>query len=244
MSITIEGDCHLNSSFSCLIQFLLAIFAFSSLIYKYSVEEPQRPFRIFQLDAGKMAIGGGTSHILNLVFSMAWSDKSANPCVWFFLGVIVDSTVGIFLCYVLLEVAECYGAKRGIHVRGSYGDPISMQRWGVQCFFWAGIVILSKLLTTMMLYVDAGWWTKIGNSMLSPWEKMPRMELVVAVLITPFMCNVFAFWVMDSFLQGLVEIGAAKYHNNNKYHNSKVHDSLLSATPEQLETEEQDSLLS
>lgn len=41
----------------------------------------------------------------------------------------------------------------------------------------------------------------------SPWQKMPRVELVIAVLITPFLCNVFAFWVTDSFLKG-------KLHNH------------------------------
>jgi hypothetical protein len=30
----------------------------------------------------------------------------------------------------------------GVHVRGSYGDPIEMPKWGVQCFFWTLIVIL------------------------------------------------------------------------------------------------------
>lgn len=205
MTITQVQDCHLNGTFSCVVQFFLAFFAFSSLIYKYSVEIPQRPFRTFQLDAGKMAIGGGTSHVLNLIFSQAWADDEVNPCVWFFIGVILDSTAGVFLCYLLLEVAEYQGSKRGIHVRGSYGDPISYERWGVQCFFWTLIVILAKVITTVIIYTDASWFMQVGNAMLSPWQKMPRVELVIAVLITPFLCNVFAFWVTDSFLKGLVE---------------------------------------
>lgn len=205
MTVTDAEDCHLNGQFSCFVQFLLAGFAFSSLIYKFSREKPQRPLQIFRLDVMKMAIGGGTSHVLNLIFSTAWGSETANPCVWFFLGVVVDSTLGVLLCYLMLEIAEWYGSKQGVHVRGSYGDPIEIEKWGVQCFFWTLIVILAKMVTAMMMYLDADWWMALGNWMLSPWQHMPRIELVVAVLITPFLCNVFAFWVTDSFLKGLID---------------------------------------
>lgn len=195
--------CSLTDAFSGFVQFLLAVFAFSSLIYKYTTEKPQRPLKVWQLDTLKMALGGGTSHFLNVVFALAFEDKNTNPCVWFFLGVLMDSTVGVLFCYLLLELFERAGSASGVHVRGSYGDPPSLQRWGVQVFFWIVIVIISKLLVTTILYIDENWWTEAGQHILAPVSFSPKVELILAMLIAPFLCNVLAFWIIDSFLKGV-----------------------------------------
>jgi len=194
--------CSLTDAFSTFVQFTLAVFAFSSLIYKYTTEKPQRPLQVWKLDTLKLALGGGMSHFLNLVFALTFEDKNTNPCVWYFLGCLMDSTAGVLLCYILLEVFERAGKTSGIHVRGSYGDPPCLQRWGVQVFFWIIIVIIAKMVVVVVMDVNETWWTRLGQYILSPVSFNPKVELVVAMLIAPFLCNVMAFWIYDSFLQG------------------------------------------
>jgi len=186
-----------------MVQFLLAMLAFSSLIYKYTTERPQRPLKVWQLDTLKLAIGGGTSHFMNLVFALAFEDDNTNPCVWYFLGCLMDSTVGVLLCYLLMEAFERAGKASDIQVRGSYGDPPSLTRWGVQVFFWVLIVIMAKIIVTLMLYVDEAWWTHAGQCILAPVAFNAKVELVTAMLVAPFMCMVFSFWIIDSFLKGV-----------------------------------------
>ena len=66
----------------CAVLLHLAIAPNLAVADKFSREKPQRPLQIFRLDVMKMAIGGGTSHVLNLIFSTAWGSETANPCVW------------------------------------------------------------------------------------------------------------------------------------------------------------------
>ena len=40
--------------------------------------------KVWQMDTLKLAIGGFTSHILNIVFALAFRDQNTNPCVWYF----------------------------------------------------------------------------------------------------------------------------------------------------------------
>lgn len=155
------------------------------------------------MDTLKLGIGGGTSHILNMLFALAFQDQNTNPCVWYFLGCLMDSTVGVLVSVILMECCERWGQGAGVQVRGSYGDPPSFQRWGVQSFFWVLIVILAKICVVWLMYLDEDWWTKAGQKILSPVAYSPKVELVVAMLIAPFLCMVGYFWIMDTLLKGV-----------------------------------------
>ncbi|KAJ2959097.1 hypothetical protein NQZ79_g5388 [Umbelopsis isabellina] len=123
-----QAGCKLLDSFAIVIQLSLAAIAFSTLIIKRQRENPQRPLRIWSLDVSKQVVGGIVIHSLNLLVSyISGTNESdpSNPCVWYFLNIFVDTTVGVGILWAIL-----IGFKRLAHRlklqgvdSGVYGDP-------------------------------------------------------------------------------------------------------------------------
>lgn len=69
--------------------------------------------------------------------------------------------------------------------------------WIYQTWIYVGLMVIVKLLTTLLIQMDA--WDDVKNMILSPF-KNPKVELIVVMLIIPFFVNVLLFWVTDNFL--------------------------------------------
>jgi hypothetical protein len=99
--------CHLVDGFAIVVQVLMAILAFSSLLYKRHIEDPKRPILIWALDTSKQAIAASLVHISNIGLSIVSSwlgHREGNPCVWYFLNLALDTTVGVYLLYLFIIV--------------------------------------------------------------------------------------------------------------------------------------------
>ena len=85
--------------FGFLIQGILGAAAFSVLIVKRYVEKPRRPWKIWFYDILKQIISSLFLHLFNLVISAILSDddNDADACVWYFVTVVLDCTLGAFL---------------------------------------------------------------------------------------------------------------------------------------------------
>lgn len=58
-------------------------------------------------------------------------------------------------------------------------------------------MVIVKLLTTLIIQMDA--WENVKDFVLSPFAN-PKIELIVVMLIIPFVVNILIFWVTDNFL--------------------------------------------
>jgi len=57
------------------------------------------------------------SHFLNVFFSSILSDgDNDDPCNWYFITVFLDTTAGIFLCYIILLYLEKILTRKGYYV--------------------------------------------------------------------------------------------------------------------------------
>jgi hypothetical protein len=89
------------------------------------------PNLIFRaLDVSKQFAGAGVIHFLNLFISyVAGRPRNGGPktnlCVWYFLNVAVDTTVGVAILWLWLKLIQRVLEKLSVkQVRtGSYGDP-------------------------------------------------------------------------------------------------------------------------
>lgn len=61
-------------------------------------------------------------------------NSSSNPCVWYFLSVFVDTTVGVFILIFWLRIIDLFVRKFEIQgmKSGNYGSPPSIRIWAKQ----------------------------------------------------------------------------------------------------------------
>eukprot|EP00388_Colpodella_angusta_P008264 GDKJ01022725.1.p1 GENE.GDKJ01022725.1~~GDKJ01022725.1.p1 ORF type:complete len:429 (-),score=83.97 GDKJ01022725.1:141-1427(-) len=104
------GGCTLLPGvFGIALQGLLAVMAFCSLLIKRYREVPRRPWKIFFLDSSKQFLGSGWLHFLNIVCAEIFSNSdfsSADACEWYWVNIVVDTTIGTVICYYLVLVSE------------------------------------------------------------------------------------------------------------------------------------------
>lgn len=76
------------------------------------------------------------AHVLNLMAAVIVSKwASDNPCVWYFINLLIDTTVGVVLAYALLMTFE-YIARRNewiTLISGKYadGEDIDLGSWSL-----------------------------------------------------------------------------------------------------------------
>ena len=103
-------------------------------------------------DTAKQAFGQAAFHGLNiaLALGLGWwgaGGDSADPCVWYFLNTMLDSTIG------LVVLALCvYAVDRLVRQRqwrqlysGEYGKPPRAGVWAKQVCLFVGIVLVVKV---------------------------------------------------------------------------------------------------
>ncbi|CEM22556.1 unnamed protein product [Vitrella brassicaformis CCMP3155] len=97
-------------SFGWWVQGLLGLISFSSLIIKRQRERVKRSWLVFGLDSSKQAAGALTLHLLNLLFAEGLSGLARqphhDPCNWYWVNIMVDTTLGVLVTYLLLQQAR------------------------------------------------------------------------------------------------------------------------------------------
>lgn len=125
---------------------------------------------------------------------------------------IMDTTIGITLCYLLHCAIDRFAVKHDIDAlkSGLYftgedkptDENIDYRVWVVQLVVWCIIVLLSKLvLFGAQLYFSENL-EVLGARALSDFEGNPKMELIFVMVIVPLTLNSIQYWVQDSFLMG------------------------------------------
>ncbi|OZJ06332.1 hypothetical protein BZG36_00657 [Bifiguratus adelaidae] len=204
-----EAGCKLLDTFAIVIQLCLAAAAFSTLIYKRYRERPQRPVLIWGMDVSKQFVGGVVIHSLNVLVSY-FSGKGdeegpSNPCVWYFLNIFVDTTVGVLILWGFLRLWNVLFEKLGYDGMrsGKYGlPPLSNQlkRWARQC----GVFILSLVLmkgVVVLLFAICPWLFDFGSWVLQWTMGNYRLQVVFVMLVFPLIMNILQFWIVDTIVK-------------------------------------------
>ena len=113
--------CQLMGPTALVVQALMGMGVIATLLYKRQREKPQRKWRVWLFDVSKQILGQIAVHFSNIGISDWISHISVkNPCVTYFLNVLVDATIGTYVCFTALSggiswKAAC-GDTRGAHV--------------------------------------------------------------------------------------------------------------------------------
>ncbi|NXN90833.1 STIMA regulator, partial [Rhinopomastus cyanomelas] len=77
------------------------------------------------------------------------------------------------------------------------GDPPQAAAWIGQCILYLLIMVFEKTVISLVLLIPG--WTKL-QQMLLGYIPNPQLELVLVMLVVPFIVNAIMFWVVDSLI--------------------------------------------
>ncbi|EAR95922.2 vaculolar membrane protein (macronuclear) [Tetrahymena thermophila SB210] len=101
-----EG-CEITDLQGYLVQVSLAVICFLILIYKRHKERPKRLWKIWTLDNSKQGVSALVAHMLNVLLAVTLSGESdLDACNWYFVTVLFDTTLGVFICFIILSIFE------------------------------------------------------------------------------------------------------------------------------------------
>ncbi|XP_068132154.1 store-operated calcium entry regulator STIMATE-like [Hyperolius riggenbachi] len=188
----------LMDRFGMLIQGVLAAVAFSTLMLKRWREpkEERRPWRIWVFDTSKQGIGALFIHFTNVFLSELTKE---DPCSLYLMHFLLDATLGMLVIWISVKCVSMIVERRQytLLVFGEYGDPPQAAAWLGQCAVYLLVMIVEKTLISLVLLIPG--WTKLQELLLDNIPD-PKLELVLVMLVVPFIVNAIMFWVVDSLI--------------------------------------------
>lgn len=195
--------CVLVDKLGWVLQLALGILAFLVLIYKRFQENPRRSWKIWSFDTSKQAIVSVEIHFINIALArvMMKHGHSNDSCGWYFTMVLLDTTIGLFTIFWLLRWSSWFVHRHRIKLlySGEYGTPPRWRPWFAQLLLYNTVMLIEKGLVSLLLLLH--FIQRVGGAILKPiGDVSPTFELVLALVITPFLINVMWFWIVDNFL--------------------------------------------
>lgn len=207
MKMFIDGPtCELLGPISLALQSFLGCIAVGSLALKRKYERPRRPLKVWVFDVSKQVIGALLLHFLNVLMSIFFSDDQPdmddNPCVWYFLNVLFDTTIGVPLLWASLwwVYRIAYHFKLTEVMSGEYGNPPRTRAFLKQLSLYILALIAAKFLLYLVFWCvpeldDWGAW-------LISWTYFDaRVQIVFVMLVFPTVMNAIQYLVVDSIIQ-------------------------------------------
>ncbi|KAJ6616240.1 vacuolar membrane protein-domain-containing protein [Mycena sp. CBHHK59/15] len=199
-------SCQLLGPIALTVQGLMGVLVILSLVYKRHREKPMRPWRIWLFDVSKQVVGQMFVHGVNVLISDLVSHHSSNnACVFYFLNILIDTTLGVGLIYVNLRVLTFVMSER-FHLKGFesgiYGTPPSFKYWMRQAAIYVSALTTMKFMVIGLLALLPGLFT-LGAWLLSwTWTgEGDALQVVFTMGIFPIIMNILQFWLIDSIVK-------------------------------------------
>jgi len=187
------------------IQLSLGLVAFCALIFKYIViEKKERHFDIWLKDVMRQIIGLMIAHLWNMLFAyiLANNTMDDNQCEAYFVNYLVDNTLGIlFNCSVVYFVNSLVIKRKIITLQTGFYH-FGWKSWRLQLLVWLCIITFVKLfLFGTIVYPLKDYLINFGEILLTPVNYNDDLELVIVMVLTPLIFNIFQFVIQDLFLR-------------------------------------------
>ncbi|KAG8759443.1 hypothetical protein FRC14_005923 [Serendipita sp. 396] len=201
-----DGTCELFGPAALIVQGLMGVMVVLTLVYKRHREKPKRKWRIWMFDVSKQLIGQIVVHFANVFISAIGGEQTVqNPCVLYFLNIVVDTTVGVGILYLLLwgatKILTEHLQIRGLQ-SGQYGDgpKPSPVFWARQAAVYVACLLGMKVAVIILFAVWPGIFA-IGEWILSWIGNSDWAQVVFVMGICPILFNMLQFWLIDSIVK-------------------------------------------
>lgn len=226
-----EGKCELIGTFSLITQALLGLLCLSSLLVKRYYEYPvERSWQVWLFDVLKQITGAFGVHVFNVLLSIlkgksmkslffiheisplkifADSQEPADPCDWYFLSIMLDCTIGVYILYLVFRHVT-FVCKQYLGITqidsGDYGPD--QHKPSVRAFLkQLTIYFLSLMITKILLYIlvecfetQLLWFT---STIILRWldEYPDEFEIFLIMFVVPVFMNCLQLILIDNFIQ-------------------------------------------
>ena len=138
---------------------------------------------------------------MNLFLAVMISKQNDDDaCVWYLLNILLDTIVGMFFSWILIRIIEVIARKNKIEtlVSGNYYSRsttdyddynIDYYIWAIQTGLWCIICTLMKLVIYFIMLSCQDTLQRLGDSMLQGVAVYPKLELIIVMVIVPFLTN-------------------------------------------------------
>lgn len=203
----------LSGDFAAALQVLLGFIALSVLVFKRLREVPRRPLMVWAFDASKQMVGASFAHVANLLIAiMLYSyeaqqrrdEDTVDQCALYFVNFTLDTTLGVFLNYVLLSAVVLLALRfhwTSLQTPGDYGTPIRTKVWLLQLVSWIVVIFLAKFIIAMLILAFEKPLGSLAVMLFKPLEKHPDVELALVMIACPCLMNALQFYIQDNFLK-------------------------------------------
>ena len=228
-----KEKCELFGVFGYIVQGILALAALLTLIIKRCLEKPKRPWKVWWFDVSKQAIAAILIHIINLILS-SWltnDEDISDECVWYFITLFLDCTLGAFFSYIIMWVIDGIAyvgnwkyLKSGLYFEEYVKDGkrkfrLIKKMYFAQLFVWLIVTFINKCILLAFVKIAKKFWENFGNFILTPFTN-GNIKLVIVMIIFPVILNGLYFWVSDNILKFDVDEDDKEmnnfYINNNE----------------------------
>ena len=138
---------------------------------------------------------------MNLLLAVTLSKQNDDDaCVWYLVNCLMDTSVGVIFNWILVRVIEVLARKNKIEelVSGCYYSQsttefndmnINYSIWAIQTSLWCIISALMKLTVYFIMLSAPDFFENLGTYLLSSVAVYPRLELIIVMVIVPFVLN-------------------------------------------------------
>jgi hypothetical protein len=183
------------------IQCLLGLCYAAILVFKKICEKSNRTWWEFALDSSKQLCGWIL--IQRLLFAQRMLPPG-DECEWYWVMTVVDSTLGVYVDYLLLSYITGHFLKgENDYKTGHYKDAkgaISPCMYFKQLVVWLAVVTGMKFTTSMMVIQGAHQFTIAANYILKPVNGYPQLKFFTLMIATPLFMNSLQFWLVDNII--------------------------------------------
>lgn len=216
-----SGKCELVGTFSLVTQAFLGLLCLLTLIVKRMYEYPlRRTWQVWLFDVSKQIIGALGVHVFNVLLLIVKTspevslepcpdDTCGDPCDWYFLSIVLDCTIGVYVLYLVFRFLN-HVCKKRLHFTqiesGDYGpDPVSPS-WTA---YWKqmGIYFSALMITKFLLYGFVECFEQqllwITSHILLAWldEYPNEFEIFVVMFVVPIVMNSLQLILVDNIIQ-------------------------------------------
>lgn len=195
--------------FGILVQCFLFAASIAVLVFKKLREKSDRTWNVFLLDGSKQIIGAGFVHFLNMLAAIVLGDELVgDPCDWYWMNIVVDTTFGVFLEYVWLMALTLlltrFLGDVAVVRFGEYTDKfgtIDRVVYAKQLGLWLCCISGMKVIVVLLLILCANQLFFVSQLILMLVSWNSQVKLIFVMVLTPICMNSLQFWITDNFLQ-------------------------------------------
>jgi len=205
-----ERECSLTQGlFALLVQVMLGILCFASLLVKRHLECPRRSLEVWVMDTSKQAASSVCAHLSGIaiasIMEAATKTSGTNECAWYFVTFSVDTTIGVSFAYLMLQAVQRGSAAVGccpaLQNSGSYGEPPDWALWQHQMAVWCAITVAARGCCGGTIYALRAPLAAVAVAVATPFEGQPRLLLLLVMVACPLFMNIAQLWLQDAFLK-------------------------------------------